>query len=157
MADGVAITAGSGVTVATDDAGAVGHVQLVKLAISADGSATVLPATTANGLTVDVTRVSGTVTTKSAGTTATATSVASTITENTTLLAADAARVAVTIYNESTAVLYVLWAAGVESVTVYSRQVAAGGFVEVPPAFAAQRIAGHWAAANGAARITAAT
>jgi hypothetical protein len=61
MADGVAITAGSGTTIATDDAGVAGHVQLNKLAISADGSATLIPADAANGLDVDVTRVSGTV------------------------------------------------------------------------------------------------
>lgn len=48
--------------IATDDAGANGHVQIVKLAISADGSATVIPADATNGIDVDVTRVSGTVT-----------------------------------------------------------------------------------------------
>ncbi len=56
MADGFPITPGSGGTAATDDAGAAGHVQIVKLAISADGSATVLPGDAANGLDVDVTR-----------------------------------------------------------------------------------------------------
>lgn len=50
MADGVAITAGTGTTIATDDAGASGHVQLFKLAIATDGSATLIPAD-ANGLT----------------------------------------------------------------------------------------------------------
>jgi hypothetical protein len=40
VADGVEVTAGSGTTVSTDDAGASGHVQRVKLAYSADGSAT---------------------------------------------------------------------------------------------------------------------
>lgn len=66
MADGVAITAGSGTTIATDDAGASGHVQIVKLARSTDGSATPLTAD-ADGLLVnlgtnnDVT-VTGTVT-----------------------------------------------------------------------------------------------
>lgn len=40
MADNVAITAGSGTSIATDDAGAGGHVQRVKLSYSADGSAT---------------------------------------------------------------------------------------------------------------------
>lgn len=44
MADNVAITAGSGTNIATDDAGAGGHVQIVKLAIGTDGSATVIPA-----------------------------------------------------------------------------------------------------------------
>lgn len=57
MPDGVAITAGAGTTVATDDAGASGHVQIIKLAISADGSATVIPADASNGLDVDVTRL----------------------------------------------------------------------------------------------------
>jgi hypothetical protein len=57
MADGVAITAGSGTTIATDDCGAPGHVQVVKLAISADGSVTLVSADAANGMDVDVTRV----------------------------------------------------------------------------------------------------
>jgi hypothetical protein len=49
------------VTAATDDAGAAGHVQIVKLALSTDGSATPIGAD-AQGLDVDVTRVQGTVT-----------------------------------------------------------------------------------------------
>lgn len=57
MADGVAITAGSGTTIATDDSGASGHVQIVKLAISADGSATPIPADATWGLEVDVSRI----------------------------------------------------------------------------------------------------
>lgn len=57
MADGVAITAGSGTTIATDDSGASGHVQIVKLALSADGSATALTADNTNGLLVDVSRI----------------------------------------------------------------------------------------------------
>ncbi|NIO43427.1 MAG: hypothetical protein GTO41_26695, partial [Burkholderiales bacterium] len=54
--------------IATDDAGAGGHVQLVKLAISTDGSATALTADNTDGLLVnlgannDVTITSGTVT-----------------------------------------------------------------------------------------------
>lgn len=54
MSDGVAITAGSGTTIATDDAGASGHVQLVKLAISTDGSATALTADNTNGMLVNL-------------------------------------------------------------------------------------------------------
>ena len=57
MADGVAITAGAGTTIATDDSGASGHVQIVKLALSADGSATALTADNTNGLLVDVSRI----------------------------------------------------------------------------------------------------
>ena len=44
MADGVAITAGSGTTILTDDTGAGGHAQVVKLAISTDGSGTLITA-----------------------------------------------------------------------------------------------------------------
>lgn len=62
MADGVAITAGSGTTILTDDTGATGHAQVVKLGISTDGSATLIPADATNGIDVDVTRVSGNVT-----------------------------------------------------------------------------------------------
>lgn len=62
MADGVAITAGTGTTICTDET-AAGHVQVMKLAISTDGSSTLIPATssgiavlprpeTANGLSI---------------------------------------------------------------------------------------------------------
>lgn len=61
MADGVAITAGSGTTILTDDTGATGHAQVVKLAISTDASPTLIPADAANGIDVDVTRVQGVV------------------------------------------------------------------------------------------------
>lgn len=57
MADGVAITAGSGTTILTDDTGAGGHAQVVKLAISTDGSGTLIPADATNGIDVDVTRI----------------------------------------------------------------------------------------------------
>lgn len=57
MADGVAITAGSGTTILTDDTGAGGHAQVVKLAISTDGSGTLIPADATNGIDVDVTRL----------------------------------------------------------------------------------------------------
>lgn len=58
MADGVVLNAGAGgVTAVTDDCGAPGHAQVVKLAISTDGSATLIPAEATNGLDVDVTRV----------------------------------------------------------------------------------------------------
>lgn len=46
MADGVAITAGSGTTIATDDCGASGHAQILKLAVSTDGAATLVGADT---------------------------------------------------------------------------------------------------------------
>jgi hypothetical protein len=63
MADGITFQSATPATppaasvVATDDAGAAGHVQIIKLAISTDGSATVIPADATNGLDVDVTRL----------------------------------------------------------------------------------------------------
>jgi hypothetical protein len=63
MADNVTLDPGTGgASIATDDAGAGGHVQIVKLAIAADGSATVIPADATNGILVDVSRVTGNVT-----------------------------------------------------------------------------------------------
>lgn len=44
MADNIAITAGSGTTIATDDCTTAGHTQIIKLAVSTDGSATLIPA-----------------------------------------------------------------------------------------------------------------
>ena len=62
MADGLVINEGTGKTLLTDDCGGAGHAQGVKLAISADGVATFIPATVGNGLLVDVSRVVGNVT-----------------------------------------------------------------------------------------------
>lgn len=59
MADNVSITPGSGKVVATDETGAGEHMQVMKLAISADGDRTLIPADTANGLDVDATRLPG--------------------------------------------------------------------------------------------------
>ena len=61
MTDGLGYTPGNGATVATDATPSGEHVQIVKLAVSADGSATVIPADATYGMVVDVTRVNGTV------------------------------------------------------------------------------------------------
>lgn len=50
MADNIASNPGAGPEIATDDAGAAGHVQVIKQAISADGSATPIPADATAGL-----------------------------------------------------------------------------------------------------------
>lgn len=61
--DNVNITPGSGVSVCSDQITADGsQAQVVKFAISADGDRTLIPATVANGMTVDVTRIQGNVT-----------------------------------------------------------------------------------------------
>lgn len=62
-ANSITLNAGSGgAALATDDAAAAGHVQIVKLAVSTAGSATALTADNTNGLLADVKRVQGTVT-----------------------------------------------------------------------------------------------
>lgn len=53
MADNIQITAGTGTTILTDDC-TTGHAQIVKLAISTDGSATLLPADGTDGLLVNL-------------------------------------------------------------------------------------------------------
>ena len=59
MADNVPITAGTGTNIATDEvSGTLEHVQLMKLAISTDGSRTLIPATSADGLLVDISNAS---------------------------------------------------------------------------------------------------
>ena len=55
MADNIQITEGLGTVVATDDCGSGGHAQIVKLAISADGSAVSIPSDAITGLRVHVT------------------------------------------------------------------------------------------------------
>lgn len=91
MADNVTLNSMSGgAVVATDDTG-TSHVQIIKLAISADGSATVIPADATYGLDVDVTRVSGTVATVERGATI-ASGNASVTTGAATVLASDATR-----------------------------------------------------------------
>lgn len=60
MADNVAITAGAGTTVATDEVntgGGAAHVQLMKLLDGTDGGTDRIQGTAANGLEVDVTRI----------------------------------------------------------------------------------------------------
>lgn len=92
--------------------------------------------------------------TSAAGTGAT-TSVASSAT-TVTLLAANSARLGATVYNDSTQVLYLLLGAGTASASVYTVQIAAGSYYEVPFRFTGV-LTGLWASANGSARITAIT
>ena len=55
MADNVAITAGSGTNIATDEiTGTLEHAQIIKLAIAADGSRTLIPADGTDGLLVNL-------------------------------------------------------------------------------------------------------
>lgn len=127
MADNVTLNAmAGGSVVATDDAGAAGHVQLTKLAVSADGSATVIPADATNGLRVDLSHGSTVAsTTVSVGTTA----------GGTQLVAASSTRRSLGIYNNGSATIFV-GASGVTTAAGFP--VPAGGalFIESSPSAA---------------------
>lgn len=71
------------------------------------------------------------------------------------IIAADSnfGRIGVAIYNDSSAVLYLLLSATTASATVYTVQMAAGSYYEVPYNYVGV-INGIWASANGNARIT---
>ena len=87
----------------------------------------------------------------SGGQTATLASVASSATSVTIFAAANGSN-GRTVFNDSTAVLYLAFAA-TASETAYTVQVAAGGYYEVPWNFDGV-ISGIWASANGNARTT---
>jgi hypothetical protein len=80
MGDGITLqsstlaTPAAGVEVATDDCGADGHTQVFKQAISTDGSATLIPATAADGMLVNLGANNDVVTTSTASLRPTATS-----------------------------------------------------------------------------------
>lgn len=70
MADNLAITPGVGAAITTDQiASDSSHAQVVKLAIATGGIRTLIPADATNGLLVDVSRVTGTVTVGDGGAT----------------------------------------------------------------------------------------
>lgn len=115
MADGVTVATGNNTSppnatkFATDDAGAAGHIPIVKLAYSADGSSGLVDAD-ASGMKVNVgsgTVVLGGVTSGVATTPGTAIAYS---TSSGTALPANSARLGYNIANAGTAVLYVSYA-----------------------------------------------
>ena len=154
-------TAPNGTVVSTEEittlnGGAVAaqQVQRVGLALrTADGVAIDLPGDVANGIDVDVTRVTGTVTTATARP---ATSVVTSVNDtasSTTLLASNAARLGATIYNDSTVDLY-LKLGTTASLISFTVKMVAGSYFECPFGYTGI-IDGIWASdASGAARIT---
>jgi hypothetical protein len=85
--------------------------------------------------------------------TGTQSSVASSITD-VTILASNSARKGALLYNDSTAILYVLMAAGTSSTSNYSIQLPANGSLSIRPGEYSGIIKGIWAAANGNVRVT---
>jgi len=74
---------------------------------------------------------------------------------STTLLAANGSRVGGTLYNDSSAVLYVLWGSGTASASNYSVRLYSSGYVEIPVNYTGV-VTGVWATDpnDGACRVT---
>lgn len=128
--------------------------QYVKLAGGTPDSTEKIQGTEAFGLEVDVTRVTGTVTTATARpASSTVTSVNDTA-SSTTLLASNANRLGATIYNDSTVDLYLKLGA-TASLTSFTVKMAADGYYEVPFGFTGE-ISGIWSSdtGGGVARIS---
>ena len=70
-----------------------------------------------------------------------------------TLLAANTSRLGGSFFNDSTAVLYLLCSSQTPSATLYTVQVGAGAYYELPYRYTGI-VKGIWASANGSARVT---
>ncbi len=156
MADNVAITAGSGTSVAADDIASVFY-QRVKLSLGADGTA--VDAVAGAGVVgTGVQRMTlasddPLVALVGAPTVGTITSVASSASD-VTILASNATRKGAYIYNDSTQVLYLALSNVTSSATVFTQKMAAGDSFSLLPGSYTGVIKGIWASANGNARVT---
>lgn len=156
MADNVAITAGSGTSVAADDIASVFY-QRVKLSLGADGTA-VDAVAGAGAVGTGVQRMTlasddPLVSLVGAPTVGTITSVASSATD-VTILASNASRKGAYVYNDSTQVLYLALSNVTSSATVFTQKMAAGDAFSLLPGSYTGVIKGIWASANGSARVT---
>lgn len=181
MADGIPLPAASG-TAFTDDCGASGHAQVIKLAVSADGAGTLIPAD-ASGLTVKLSGGTigsaaisggtigaaavtggtiGSLASISGGTigsvrqakssTGSPTSVAASASDG-TILASNTSRFGAAVSNDGTATLYLLVGAGVSSTSNYTLKLGQDDYYEVPANYTGI-IKGIWSSATGNARVT---
>lgn len=74
-----------------------------------------------------------------------------------TILASNANRLGAMIFNDSTQILYLLVGSGTSSATVYTVQIPASGYYELPETKYGHYtgiLKGLWASANGNARVT---
>lgn len=138
MADNTTINAGSGGDAIRDLDRAGVKTQIVGLDLAPGGSETLM-----NGSMPVTNRVAAAATL--ANVAGSATSV--------TLIASNANRRGALIFNDSTAVLYVAYAA-TASATAHIVQIPAGGYWEAPVPVYTGAITGIWSAAAGAARTT---
>lgn len=88
-----------------------------------------------------------------AATTGTQSNVASSATD-VTILASNAARKGAYFYNDSTQVLFLLFAAATSSATVFTQKLAAGDSFNLLPGGYTGIVHGIWASANGTCRVT---
>lgn len=132
----MAITAGSGTTIGTDDCAGV-HIQKVKLVDGTADSTTAIPGGS-SGLYTRAVATTATITTQTpAG-------------SNVTLLSSAAGRMGATIYNDGAADLYVKFGTTASS-TDFTVKISPWGYYEVPGIYTG-RIDGI--AASGTVRIT---
>jgi len=150
VADGIAVTPGSGVTIATDEVTGVtsvltgvSQVQYLKVVDATENSTNKWKVEADGAARIVADAVS----------TATVTSVASSITV-VTIAALNTARRAIAIYNNSTADLYLKYGA-TASTSSFSVRIPPSGYWEMPtrPTYTGV-LTGIWSAANGAALVT---
>ena len=160
MADDVTFTLNAdstppaGTKAATDEVTVAGphlgaHAGIAKLAVSADGDGTHIPATVTDGLLVQASN-----STFDPPTTATRTQVADNAAD-VQLLAANAARKNYSVFNDSTAILFLAAGGAAASTTDYSVQIPPNSFYSDDEGFTGE-VRGIWATdpGTGAARIT---
>lgn len=160
MADNVTFTLNAdstppaGTQAATDELADGSHAGIAKLAVSADGDRTFIPATAADGLLVEVSNpVTAVTAVKDLGGTGTTSSVADNA-ASVTILAANANRFSFSVTNDSSATLYLKLAAAAASLTDYTVQVPTNSFFS-DDTYAGE-VRGIWASdpGDGAARVT---
>jgi hypothetical protein len=140
MADNVAITAGVGTTIASDDVGGI-QFQRVKITTGVDGTATDVSASSPLPARIATTA------------TATLANVNASHTSSTALFASNANAIGRTVHNDSTAILYLKFGT-TASATSFTAKVAPDAYYEFPTPVYTGAVEGLWVATNGAARCT---
>lgn len=138
-------TVPTGTIIATDDAGAGGQVQIVKLAVSTDGSATAIPASSA-GLRVQTSPL-----TTSTLPAATNVSIAASSTQ---VLASNTSRLGVVIYNDHDTSLVYINLGGTASTTAFAFRLEPRDTLILPQPIYTGAINHIGSAAAGTLRVT---
>lgn len=152
MADGTVGVAQAAVPDRQIDNEVIGSAYRQRVRVGGAALADLAGCDAANGLDVDVTRVTGTVTIDQLRPATSAVTSVSASVSNVTLKASNAGRYGLSIYNDSTANLFVKLGA-TASATSFTQKVAGGGAYEVPFGYTGI-VDGIWESATGAARVT---